>query len=313
MAIRDFFKDKKYEKESLPFEEVKKQILEKYDVDHIDVDYNSFPDQFQIEIENVYINKIVQTKRGYLLQKKQSKRTEAQITRHYIFSGNPGTGKSTAARLMGFFFENFEILKPEKFKEVSRADLVGDVVGMTEKKIKEVLEDARGGILFINEAHQLFSDDSKDFGKIAIQEIMKYMEDHREEIVIIIDGIPDKINLFLNLHPGLRDRFSRKIHFHDLTDESLCRISDNFLAEYQYHFEDSARNEFKKLISIVREHYKNQKSEFANFRTVRNVIDLILDEHNKRLFKLAQITTQDFTIILKEDVEKVIQFYNKAE
>lgn len=226
--------------------------------------------------------------------------------------GHPGTGKSTAARLLGYFFKEFEILKNNKFTEVSRADLVGDVIGATERRVKDVLTQSLDGVLFINEAHQLVSEDKRDYGKIAIQEIMKFMEDHRERIVIVVDGIPEFLNDFLKTHPGLRDRFSRKIDFPDISNENLCKITEIILDEFQYELEPKAFSCYENLISRLRNKYKKHETEFANIRTIRNLIELIFDEHSKRLYSQNEISISDFKTIREIDIETVEKNYFKG-
>ncbi|MCB1144353.1 MAG: AAA family ATPase [Leptospiraceae bacterium] len=297
----------KFYKERISFQDLKREILLSYDDKNINVHYDSFPREYDVELESAYISKFIQLKRDETLPEVKGKQNEAVITRHFIFYGNPGTGKSTAARLLGYFFKYLQILKKGHFKEVSREDLVGDVIGATESKTLKALNDAHEGVLFINEAHQLISEDRKDFGQIAIQVIMKYMEDKRGSIVVIFDGIKEPMEKLLNVHPGLRDRFSRKVHFEDLDDDKLIAISKTLLGEYQYELEESSIPFFRELIQNTRNFYSENNYEFANIRTIRNLLDRIIDSHSKRIYNLNKIENEDLLHIKKEDIIDVMK------
>lgn len=304
------FRNNKFLDGSLDFGQARQEILTRYDEKNINVHFSSFPAAFHKELENAYISRIMQLRRDSQLPRVIGKETSIPITRHYIFSGRPGTGKSTAARLLGYFYAELGITEKDTFIEVSRASLIGSAIGQTEQKITRLLQEAKGGVLFVNEAHQLFHDDSKDFGKIAIQEMMKFMEDHRDKIIVIIDGIPEFINEFLKMYPGLRDRFSRKIEFPDLDTTTLVNISNILLEEYQYHFTEEARAKFHQLITGVRKKYQQRpEEEFANIRTARNFLELIIDEQCKRLYQQNSISDDEFQTLITEDVDKVSQYY----
>ena len=200
---------------------------------------------------------------------------------HMLFTGNPGTGKTTVARLIGDIYRELGVLPSGHVIEVDRSGLVGGYLGQTALKTKECIEDARGGILFVDEAYSLFSDSiSGDmYGREAVNTILKYMEDYRDEVVIIFAGYQEPMEKLMNSSPGLLSRFGKTLLFQNFTDEELSDICRDICKNDGYEITDAAH---QKLISQLLERRK-EDSDFANARTARNLIEQAFKNHAKRV------------------------------
>ena len=230
------------------------------------------------------------------------------IPLHSLFLGNPGTGKTTVARLLGKALYENGVVKSKTFVEVSRDDLVSDVIGGSEKRTKEYLEKATNGILFIDEAYALYSPSSNDFGNEVVATILKYMEDHRDDIMIIFAGYTDKMQNFINMNPGMESRIPNTFYFEDYTPEEIANIGYNDLIEQQ-----STVNEdrYKKIVAAQYE----QSIDHSNARWVRNFNRKLLLIAGKRIVaenstNLGEISDADLDKVLggnKEEKEKKVE------
>ena len=162
-------------------------------------------------------------------------------SRHLVFTGNPGTGKTTVARLLAQIYRTLGVVEKGQLVETDRSGLVAGYVGQTAIKVKEVFTKALGGVLLIDEAHALARGEDRDFGHEAIDMIVKLMEDHRDDVVLIVAGYPDEMATFLDANPGLRSRFPKTIFFDDYTNEELLRIFDGMCAKSHYTPTEEAR------------------------------------------------------------------------
>jgi len=189
---------------------------------------------------------------------------------HMVFKGNPGTGKTSVARLLAKMFHSMGVLSKGHLVEVERADLVGEYIGHTALKTRELVKKALGGMLFIDEAYSLARGGDKDFGKEAIDCLVKSMEDYRNQFVLILAGYPDEMAYFLNLNPGLPSRFPLIIDFQDYTVDQLLQIAEIMLKESQYVL--MPQTELK-----LRQHLTHEKLSsgcgFSNGRYVRNLLE----------------------------------------
>jgi stage V sporulation protein K len=219
----------------------------------------------------------------------------ANLTLHSLFLGNPGTGKTTVARIVGEVLSEKGIIKENKLIETSRSDLVGQYVGATALKTREVLESALGGVLFIDEAYTLANGSANDFGLEAVNEILKFMEDHRDNIVIIFAGYTDEMKKFLELNEGLKSRIPNVFTFEDYTPDELFQIGLNELHGQNYEVDET---DYRDLIH----HNFELSNDFSNGRWVRNLNERIIRKLAVRLYDqknadMSKITTEDLLAV----------------
>mgnify|MGYP000848138545 CR=1 FL=1 len=227
------------------------------------------------------------------------------LTLHMIFKGNPGTGKTTVARLLGKILKGVGILSKGHVVEVERADLVGEYIGHTAQKVRENVKKAMGGILFIDEAYSLARGGEKDFGKEAIDTLVKAMEDHKSEFILILAGYRDEMEYFLNANPGLKSRFSLQFDFPDYTMDELMLISDKMTAARDYKLTPKAKRKIYKL--LIRCLNDNRIKE-GNARLIRNIIEKSIMNQAWRIYKKSPIMKNDLIFIEEEDIPDNIYY-----
>jgi SpoVK/Ycf46/Vps4 family AAA+-type ATPase len=198
---------------------------------------------------------------------------------HLVFTGNPGTGKTTVAHLVGELYSTLGILKKGHVVEVNRSGLVAAYVGQTALKTRAVCTQALGGVLFIDEAYSLLGD-GNDFGAEAIEELLTFMEAHRGEFVVVAAGYPEQMETFLSSNPGLRSRFDTVVHFPDFNDAELLAIFEKLVAENEYTLRGAAVSAAKFLIKNM-----DRGTSFGNGREMRRLFHQVLDVHAMRLNK----------------------------
>ncbi|HHY31817.1 MAG TPA: AAA family ATPase [Firmicutes bacterium] len=218
---------------------------------------------------------------------------------HMIFSGNPGTGKTTCARLFGKIFREMGVLEKGHLVERERADLVGEYIGHTAQKTREQIKKALGGILFIDEAYSLARGGEKDFGKEAIDTLVKGMEDFRDRFIVILAGYRDEMTTFINANPGIKSRFPIHIEFPDYTTEELLRIADLMLKKRDYRLDVAARARLEAILSR-RTGPGNEHS--GNARLVRNLIERAIRRQALRLVEKPNLSREELMIIRREDI-----------
>lgn len=201
-------------------------------------------------------------------------------TLHMSFTGNPGTGKTTVARMMAGLLHRLGYVRKGHLVSVTRDDLVGQYIGHTAPKTKEVLKRAMGGVLFIDEAYYLYKpDNERDYGQEAIEILLQVMENNRDDLVVIMAGYADRMDRFFAANPGFRSRIAHHIDFPDYSDEELLRISKSMLEGQSYVFDPEAEAAMAEYISMRR-----MQPHFANARSIRNALDRARLRQANRLF-----------------------------
>ncbi|MFF9689522.1 right-handed parallel beta-helix repeat-containing protein [Streptomyces sp. NPDC014623] len=222
----------------------------------------------------------------------------ASVRRHLVFTGSPGTGKTTVARLYGEILAALGVLEHGHLVEVSRVDLVGEHIGSTAIRTQEAFDRARGGVLFVDEAYALSPEDSgRDFGREAIDTLVKLMEDHRDAVVVIVAGYTHEMERFLTVNPGVASRFSRTITFSDYEPEELLRIVEQQSDEHEYSLAEGTGEALLKYFTAL-----PKGPAFGNGRTARQTFESMVERHAGRVAQLAEPSTDDLTMLYPEDL-----------
>ncbi|OQM44538.1 stage V sporulation protein K [Anoxybacillus sp. UARK-01] len=276
-------------------------------IEGIDYEQHAILRSIQTELDQLIglenVKKIVKEIYAWLYINKRRKDQGLKSNKqalHMIFKGNPGTGKTTVARLLGKLFFEMNVLSKGHFIEAERADLVGEYIGHTANKTRDLIKKARGGILFIDEAYSLARGGEKDFGKEAIDTLVKGMEDYCEDLVVILAGYPAEMDYFLSLNPGLPSRFPLMIEFPDYTVDELIHIAKQMLREREYEFTFEAE---RKLYHHIEEllHTKKER-KFSNGRYIRNLIEKAIRKQAVRLLYEGRYDKKELTLIRDRDL-----------
>ena len=216
---------------------------------------------------------------------------------HMIFTGNPGTGKTTVARIVSRYLKAIGVLEGGQLVEVTRGDLVGQYVGHTAPLTQKAIQSALGGVLFIDEAYALNGRSENDFGQEAIDTILKAMEDHRDDLVVIVAGYTDLMDRFIHSNPGLESRFNRFLLFDDYTTDEMVDIFRMQCKKGCYQLTEEAR-------PLIRDYIAEESADdsFGNARGVRNLFEHVLVAQNNRLATMEKITREDLMTITADDV-----------
>ncbi|NJP65434.1 right-handed parallel beta-helix repeat-containing protein [Streptomyces spiramenti] len=222
----------------------------------------------------------------------------ASVRRHLVFTGSPGTGKTTVARLYGEILASLKVLERGHLVEVSRVDLVGEHIGSTALRTQEAFDRARGGVLFIDEAYALSpADAGRDFGREAIDTLVKLMEDHRDEVVVIVAGYTEEMSRFLDTNPGVASRFSRTITFGDYSAEELLSIIEQQASDQEYSLGAGATEALLKHFAAI-----PRGPAFGNGRTARQTFESMVERHAGRVAQLADPSTEELSVLYPEDL-----------
>ena len=246
----------------------------------------------------------VETLRNYILiqQEREKKGLKStQVSYHCVFTGNPGTGKTTVARIVADVYRSLGVLKKGHLVETDRSGLVADYVGQTATKTNKIIDRALDGVLFIDEAYSLVGGGENDYGKEAIATLLKRMEDNRDRLVVILAGYSDEMKEFIDSNPGLQSRFNRYIHFPDYNADELYQIFEVNCQKNDYVLTDEAEETLKAMLEkAVAEKDKN----FGNARFVRNLFEKTLERQANRLSKQSDLSKEMLTEIIASDLQE---------
>ena len=217
---------------------------------------------------------------------------------HCVFTGNPGTGKTTVARLVGEIYHELGVLKEGHLIETDRSGLVAEYVGQTAVKTNKIIDSALDGVLFIDEAYTLVGSD-QDYGPEAIATLLKRMEDDRDCLVVILAGFTDEMQRFIDSNPGLQSRFTRYIEFPDYSEEELRRIFLLNCGKYEYHLTDDASNALDLVLASA---VANRDRSFGNARFVRNLFEKTVERQSNRLSSHEDVGKDALMSILPDDI-----------
>ena len=261
----------------------------------IDQKFSSFVgmDYLKQSIKEVYAMISINEKR------KQIGLNSSNQVLHMLFKGNPGTGKTTVARKLASVYYDMNILSKGHFIEAERADLVGEYIGQTAQKTRAIIQKAAGGILFIDEAYSLARGGEKDFGKEAIDTLVKHMEDDHDDFVLILAGYPYEMERFLTLNPGLKSRFPFILDFQDYAVDQLLQIAKKMLQEREYQLTNEAEWRLREQITQEK-HYTPHN--FSNARFVRNVIEKSIRKQAIRILNQNTYSTDALITLTKHDL-----------
>ena len=273
--------------------EEKEEIPPKEKIEDLLAELDSYVGMDAIKAE---VRSLINMVQVYKLRREHDLPT-TDMSLHMVFSGNPGTGKTTVARIMARIYHSLDILSKGQLVEVDRSGLVAGYVGQTALKTQKVIEKAMGGVLFIDEAYALNGKNENDFGQEAIDTILKAMEDHRDDLVVIVAGYTELMDRFIHSNPGLESRFNRFLEFEDYTTEQMVAIFKMQCKKGCYVLAQGTEE-------LVRDFIAEESADdsFGNARGVRNLFEHILVAQNNRLAKMEQVTRDDLMQILPDDV-----------
>lgn len=215
----------------------------------------------------------------------------AQPNLHMCFTGNPGTGKTTVALRMAEMLHRLGYVRKGHVVSVTRDDLVGQYIGHTAPKTKEVLKKAMGGVLFIDEAYYLYRpENERDYGQEAIEILLQVMENNRDDLVVILAGYKDRMDTFFQSNPGMSSRIAHHIDFPDYTQPELLEIAKKMVATMHYKFDEKALIAMSEYIA-----HRQAQPHFANARSIRNALDRARLKHANRVFQYASEASKDAT------------------
>ena len=247
------------------------------------------------------IGRIINLAKVDALRRRRGLKT-ADMSFHMVFSGNPGTGKTTVARLLGRIFKGLGLLSKGHLVEVDRSSLCADYVGQTATKTKKVIQSALGGVLFIDEAYSLnarTSSGTQDYGKEAVSTLLKEMEDHRDDLIVIVAGYTDLMDEFISMNPGLESRFRFKIIFEDYSSEEMAMIFWSFCKRNGFGITKEA---YARIQGVFVSHTPSKDQSYSNARLARNLFEDAVLNQAQRLSNVDNPTDYDLTVILREDL-----------
>jgi SpoVK/Ycf46/Vps4 family AAA+-type ATPase len=221
------------------------------------------------------------------------------VSYHCVFTGNPGTGKTTVARILAKIYKNLGVVSKGHLVETDRAGLVAEYVGQTAVKTNKIIDSALDGVLFIDEAYSLIGGGESDYGKEAIATLLKRMEDNRDRLIVILAGYTKNMKDFIDSNPGLQSRFNRYIEFPDYSADELLQIFEANMKKYEYHFGEGAKEHLQQYFA---NEVANKDANFGNGRLVRNVFEKTLERQANRLAKENDLSEERLSELIIEDL-----------
>ena len=241
--------------------------------------------------------------------RKQNELPVEDLSLHMVFSGNPGTGKTMIARLMSRIYRSLGILSKGQLVEVDRGGLVAGYVGQTAIKTGEAIGKALGGVLFVDEAYALTDHGENDYGQEAVDTLLKAMEDHRDDLVVIVAGYTELMKAFVHSNPGLESRFNRFMHFPDYTVDEMIAIFDMRCQKSGYELATDARELLKGLLALL----SLDMNGFGNARGVRNLFERAVSAQADRLASLTEFTRETLMLLTSDDLRVAVGEEKAAE
>ena len=274
-------------------ENVDKEAEVKKYLDELDalIGLSAVKDDVNLLIHTISINE----------ERKKMNLSVPEFSKHLVFYGNPGTGKTTVARIIANLYKALGVISKGQFVETDRSGLVAGYVGQTAIKTKELIDSAMGGVLFIDEAYTLAPEGGggNDFGQEAIDTLLKAMEDNRDDFVVIVAGYPELMSRFINSNPGLNSRFNKYLSFDDYNAEELEKIFILMCNKYQYVLDEKLKEKMPEFFQAM---VLTKPSNFANAREVRNIFEKAIQRQSSRLYNDKEHTQDDLTLLKLEDV-----------
>jgi len=274
-------------------ENVDKEAEVKKYLDELDalIGLSAVKDDVNLLIHTISINE----------ERKKMNLSVPEFSKHLVFYGNPGTGKTTVARIIANLYKALSVISKGQFVETDRSGLVAGYVGQTAIKTKELIDSAMGGVLFIDEAYTLAPEGGggNDFGQEAIDTLLKAMEDNRDDFVVIVAGYPELMSRFINSNPGLNSRFNKYLSFDDYNAEELEKIFVLMCNKYQYVLDEKLKEKMPEFFQAM---VLTKPSNFANAREVRNIFEKAIQRQSSRLYNDKEHTQDDLTLLKLEDV-----------
>lgn len=275
---------------------VQQEYIGKDPFAHIEQELSNFVgmDNLKQKIKEIYASIVINEKRT------QMGLTNTKQVLHMLFKGNPGTGKTTVARKLAKIYFDMNLLSKGHFIEAERVDLVGEYIGQTAQKTRALIQKSMGGILFIDEAYSLARGGERDFGKEAIDTLVKHMEDNGDDFVLILAGYPYEMDRFLTLNPGLKSRFPFILEFPDYEVDQLLEISRRMASDREYQLSKDAE---WKLRNYLYKQKNNINRNFSNARFIRNVIEHAIRMQAVRLLYKDNISPDELIVLTGNDLK----------